>query len=154
MDITWRPRFSARVHLGYPVLMNRPRLVVDALNVIGSRPTGWWRDRNGAILRFARDLRALVEADSRSITLIIDGRPLAELPQGQHGDLDVLYASRSGQNAADDRIVEFVAAAPEPGKLEVVTADRDLIDRVRLHGVRVSGPGRLLERLDELKRGV
>ncbi len=87
--------------------MNRPHFVVDALNVIGSRPTGWWRDRDGAILRFARDLRALAEADSRSVTLIIDGRPLAELPEGQHGGLDVLYASRSGQNAADDRIVEF-----------------------------------------------
>ena len=27
-------------------------LIIDAGNVIGSRPTGWWRDRPGAARRF------------------------------------------------------------------------------------------------------
>ena len=26
-------------------------LLVDAANVVGSRPTGWWRDRAGAMAR-------------------------------------------------------------------------------------------------------
>src|SRR5687767_15566448 len=32
------------------------RLVVDAMNVIGSRPTGWWRDRQGAMARLVDEL--------------------------------------------------------------------------------------------------
>ncbi|MBM3141325.1 MAG: NTP pyrophosphohydrolase, partial [Chloroflexi bacterium] len=32
------------------------RLIVDAMNVIGSRPDGWWRDRPGAARRLVRAL--------------------------------------------------------------------------------------------------
>jgi len=32
------------------------RLVVDGMNVIGSRPTGWWRDRPGAMAALVADL--------------------------------------------------------------------------------------------------
>ena len=32
------------------------RLVVDGMNVIGSRPTGWWRDRPGAMRGLVREL--------------------------------------------------------------------------------------------------
>jgi predicted RNA-binding protein with PIN domain len=130
--------------------MDRLHLVVDAMNVIGSRPTGWWRDRPGAIRRLARSLQALAEAENQPITIVIDGRPLAGLAEGAHGCLYVLYASRSKRGAADDRIVEFVTAGPDPAGLEVVTADRELIDRVRRLGASVSSPGRLLRRLDEL----
>jgi len=38
-------------------------LVIDAANVIGSRPTGWWRDRPGAARRFTERVRATVTAD-------------------------------------------------------------------------------------------
>jgi hypothetical protein len=39
-------------------------LVIDAANVIGSRPTGWWRDRPGAVLwmRFTSEVRSLISA--------------------------------------------------------------------------------------------
>lgn len=43
--------------------------VVDAANVIGSRPDGWWRDRAGAAVRLRRqisDLLADLLADSLS----------------------------------------------------------------------------------------
>jgi len=37
-------------------------LVVDAANVVGSRPDGWWRDRHGAAERLRDQLAKLAEA--------------------------------------------------------------------------------------------
>nr|MDT0666641.1 hypothetical protein [Micromonospora sp. DSM 115978] len=40
--------------------------MVDAANVIGSRPDGWWRDRAGAAVRLTRqiaELLATVDSD-------------------------------------------------------------------------------------------
>lgn len=34
-------------------------VIVDAANVMGSRPDGWWRDRAGAAVRLGRELSAL-----------------------------------------------------------------------------------------------
>jgi hypothetical protein len=34
-------------------------LLVDAANVVGSRPDGWWRDRAGAAARLVASLAAL-----------------------------------------------------------------------------------------------
>lgn len=130
--------------------MTRRHLVVDAMNVIGSRPTGWWRDHDAAVRRLVERLQRLADAEGRPVTLIVDGRPLPDLPEGEHDGVEVLYASRRGPNAADDRIIEFVRHHPDPTSLEVVTADRDLSERARIAGAHLSSPRRLLERLDEL----
>ena len=37
-------------------------LLIDAANVVGSRPTGWWRDRAGAARTFVDQVRAAVES--------------------------------------------------------------------------------------------
>ena len=121
------------------------------MNVIGSRPTGWWRDRPAAIRQLVDRLRALAENEGQDITVVIDGRPLTGLPEGESGGLTVVFASRPGQNAADDRIVELVRCDPNPAELQIITADRDLAGRIRSLGAAVSGPQELLRRLDELK---
>jgi predicted RNA-binding protein with PIN domain len=115
------------------------RLVVDGMNVIGSRPDGWWRDRDGAVRRLHARLVARASERSETITLVLDGRPLSELPEGTHDGIEVVYARRRGRDAADDRIVELVGAAPEPEDLTVVTSDRALADRVRALGADVVG---------------
>ena len=120
------------------------------MNVIGSRPTGWWRDRDGAVRLLIERLQRLARAEQRLITIVIDGRPLRDLPEGTRDGVNVYYATRAGPNAADDRIVELVAAHPEPGSIEVVTSDRGLGVRVRAHGASVRGAGSLLDRLDAL----
>jgi predicted RNA-binding protein with PIN domain len=125
-----------------------PHLVVDAMNVIGSRPTGWWRDRDGALRGFVVRMRALAGETRDAYTVIADGRPLPDLPEGAHGGVDVLYASRRGRDAADDRIVAFVNDHPDPSTLRVVTSDRRLIGRVRARGAEVISPQWLLDRLD------
>jgi predicted RNA-binding protein with PIN domain len=115
------------------------RLVVDGMNVIGSRPDGWWRDRDGAVRRLHARLVARASERSETITVVLDGRPLSDLPEGTHDGIEVVYARRRGRDAADDRIVELVGAAPEPEDLTVVTSDRALADRVRALGADVVG---------------
>jgi hypothetical protein len=81
---------------GQPAGADAGWLVVDALNVIGSRPTGWWRDRPAAIRAFAATLRRYAERTGTPITVVVDGRPLPDLSEGRHGPLEVSYARRSG----------------------------------------------------------
>ena len=127
------------------------RLVIDAMNVIGSRPTGWWRDRAGATRRLVARVEALAgTGEVGEVTLVVDGRPVDGLPEGRRGALRLLYAPRRGRNAADDRIVELVDADAEPGSLCVVTSDRQLAARVRALGASVAGAGALMRRLDAL----
>lgn len=120
-------------------------LIVDGMNVLGSRPDGWWRDRDAAVRRLAADLAA-ARGDDR-ITVVFDGAPLPDLPEGEHGGVVVFYAGRSGADAADDRIVELVEAEPDPSSLTVVTSDRTLADRVARVGAAVEGAGRFRGRI-------
>lgn len=120
------------------------------MNVIGSRPDGWWRDRDGALRRLVERLQRLAAADDAVLTVIADGRPLADLPEGAHGGVEVLYAARGGRNAADDRIVAYIEAHADPAAVELVTSDRELVDRAMRRGARVRGARSLLEQLDAL----
>jgi uncharacterized protein YaiI (UPF0178 family) len=79
--------------------------------------------------------------------VVLDGHPLADLPEGVHEGVLVAYATRAGRDAADDRIVEEVARDHDPASLVVVTSDRGLAERVRALGASVSGAGSLLDRL-------
>jgi predicted RNA-binding protein with PIN domain len=124
-------------------------LVVDGMNVIGSRPDGWWRDRTGAAVRLADRLAALARTVQEPVTLVLDGRPSARLVEGERDGVTVLYARRAGRDAADDRIVELVQTARHPAELEVATSDRALAERVEAAGGRVVTAGELLRRLDQ-----
>jgi predicted RNA-binding protein with PIN domain len=118
------------------------------MNVIGSRPDGWWRDRAGAIRRLVAGLAPLAAELGDGVVAVVDGRPLPNLEEGEHDRVEVLYARRRGPNAADDRIVELVASLPRPEEVRVVTSDRALADRVRDLGAEVVGARWLREQLD------
>ncbi|MFC7243760.1 hypothetical protein ACFQO7_14900 [Catellatospora aurea] len=118
----------------------RPLLVVDAANVVGSVPDGWWRDRLGAATRL-RDAVARI-ADTGlpqlpgplDVVLVVEGaaRGVADTP-GVH----VLAAPRSG----DDAIVDLVRQeTAERSTIVVATADRGLRDRVTALGAQIVGP--------------
>ncbi|HUF84643.1 MAG TPA: NYN domain-containing protein [Acidimicrobiia bacterium] len=126
------------------------RLLVDGMNVIGSRPDGWWRDRDGAARRLFERLRHLAAESDDELTLVLDGRPLDDLPEGTHHGVEVLYARRPGRNAGDDRIVEALSAAPDATAVCVVMSDRDLTRRARALGAETAGARSLLGRLDRL----
>jgi uncharacterized protein YaiI (UPF0178 family) len=54
-------------------------LVIDTANVIGSRPTGWWRDRPGAARRVTERVRATVTAGrlDSPVTVVLEGQARA-----------------------------------------------------------------------------
>ncbi len=123
------------------------RLIVDGMNVIGARPDGWWRDRDAAARRLIERLQRLASDSGDDITIVLDGRPLPDMPEGDYDGVRVLYALRGGPDAADDRIVELVAADSDPASLQVITSDRALRDRVTALGATPHGVSGLLRRL-------
>ena len=124
------------------------RLIVDGMNVIGSRPTGWWRDRDGAKRRLIATLQDFADATSASVTVVLDGRPLTDMPEGSHDGVRVLYAPKRGRDAADDRIVELVEGDDEPETIVVVTSDAALRRRVQRWGAEVLGSSTFLGRVE------
>jgi len=125
----------------------RRRLIVDGNNVIGSRPDGWWRDRKGAARRLVASLQELSRRSGDRICVVFDGSPQADMPEGVHDGVLVAYATRTGRDAADDRIVDEVERDRDASSLTVVTSDHALAERVRALGARVEGAGTLLAQL-------
>jgi uncharacterized protein YaiI (UPF0178 family) len=118
------------------------RWLIDASNVIGSRPDGWWRDRDGA----ARRLIAAVREWGEPATVVLDAGPDELL--GSEGRVTVVRAARRGRDAADDEIVRLLEAAADPAAIRVVTSDAALAARARALGAEVEGAGGFRARLD------
>jgi hypothetical protein len=119
--------------------MSVPLLVlVDAANVVGSVPDGWWRDRRGAADRL-RDRLVPYAAEG------LPGRPgpleLVLVVEGAARGVESVPGIRvdAAPGSGDDRIVELVAGAGDRPVL-VVTADRELRRRVTELGADVTGP--------------
>ena len=117
------------------------RWFIDAMNVIGSRPDGWWRDRDRAVRRLVDEVRAW--AGDEPVTVVLDTGPDDLLGTG--GPVTVVRAARRGRNAADDEIVRLVSGEPDA---LVVTSDAELASRVRALGARVEGAGTFRRRLE------
>jgi hypothetical protein len=108
----------------------RPLLIVDAANVMGSTPDGWWRDRSAAAERLRDRLAAL--PDGPEIVMVVEGKAKDIKPIGR---VRVHRAPGSG----DDAIVGLVRASTDR-PVTVVTADRGLRERVKALGASVQGP--------------
>jgi hypothetical protein len=126
-----------------------PLIVVDAANVVGSRPDGWWRDRVGAAQRLLTGLTGLTTAspDLVQLVLVLEGAARVAAEPGVIDGVRVVHASGSG----DDEIVAVVASAEkaDPSRaITVVTADRGLRERVESYGATTVGPSWLWGRLD------
>ena len=116
-------------------------IVVDAMNVIGSVPDGWWKDRADALRRLVDAVAA--HPFDEWVVIVADGRPVEGVPAGTRGDVELRYAGRSDADAADDDIVALVDQLHDDGSagdlaVTVVTSDRGLVDRLR-PGTRVEG---------------
>lgn len=109
----------------------KPLLIVDAANVVGSVPDGWWRDRKGAAERLRDRLATQADGDAE-IVMVVEGK--AKGISGVRG-VEIHNASGSG----DDAIVDLVRGSPGR-EITVVTADRGLRDRVTALGAEVRGP--------------
>lgn len=118
-------------------------LLVDVANVVGSRADGWWRDRVGATRRLVRDVRG-GDLTDRRVVLVLEGRAVAAADDVDPGPVELVCASGSG----DDEIARLVASYVGDGeRVAVVTADRELRNRVHELGGRTLGPTWLLTRI-------
>ena len=122
------------------------RWLVDGMNVIGSRPDGWWRDRDAAMLRLVDMLERWAAAEGDQVTVVFERKPS---PPIRSTVIEVLHAPRPKANAADDEIVRLLRADPEPGAIRVVTSDRWLADQAWAAGASVEGSESFRTRLDE-----
>ena len=126
-------------------------LLIDAANVIGSRPSGWWRDRSGAAGRFVDQVRAAVAAGrvEAPVIIVLEGAARLGAAESDSGGVRVVHAPGSG----DDQLVSLagdLALGQGAGWLPVllVSADRQLGRRAAAVGAELAGPGWLYSRLD------
>lgn len=110
--------------------------IVDGMNVIGSRPDGWWRDRPAARRRLVADL-ATFAGEHGPVTVVFDGHPQPdEIDAGEQAGVTVLFAP-GGPNAADHVIADLVRSSGPSAT--VVTSDAALAADVRAAGAPVVG---------------
>ena len=121
-------------------------LVVDAANVVGSVPNGWWRDRPKAAANLCRGLADAIEAGRLAppVVVVLEGVARQGVEESELNGLRVVHAPQSG----DDAIAALAAHAAADGQtVTVVTADRELRDRTQKAGGDVVGPRWLLDRV-------
>jgi hypothetical protein len=117
------------------------RWIVDGMNVIGSRPDGWWRDRGRAMAalvdkldRWALAAREAGGGDVGAVTVVFERPPATAI---RSSVVEVAHAPRAAANSADDEIVRLVQADTSPQEIRVVTSDKALSNRVRDLGAAV-----------------
>jgi len=129
-------------------------IIVDAANVMGSRPDGWWRDRAGAARRLAEEIDGLALAGVARLpesipvpvlerwfprfVVVVEGAAAA--PGGGAGPAqsDPQVRIVRAEGSGDDEIVRLVGEIAEPRM--VVTADRELRARCETAGAFLAGP--------------
>jgi len=121
------------------------RLFVDGMNVLGSRPDGWWRDRPAAMERLTRRLAAYAEREGIDLTLVWDGREHTRVAGAGEG-IEVRFAP-GGPDAADREIVRLIRAADDPASITAVSSDRRLRNSIKAAGAVGIGAGELLDRM-------
>jgi hypothetical protein len=122
-----------------------PLLVVDAANVVGIVPDGWWRRRAEATDLLRDALAAVAERGVPDlpgpveVVLVVEG---AAARTAGSPTVRVVAARASG----DDAIVDLVAREGAGRRCAVVTADRGLRARVVALGAGVVPPSALPRR--------
>ena len=158
------PAFAGSWPLLRPLLGSRPTVIVDAANVVGAVPDGWWKDRRGATERL-RDRIEDAAASKRGVRAGFIG-----LPEGHIENLDRAYpdwvfvtegVARGIANTpnvrvvdahdfGDDTIVAEAQSAADRGELvTVVTSDTELRARCLAVGTAcLRGSRKLISQLE------
>jgi predicted RNA-binding protein with PIN domain len=119
--------------------------LIDGMNVIGSRPDGWWRDRHAAMVRLVAQLDRWAQDNDERVAVVFERPPSPLIPSTT---IEVAAAPRPHRDSADDEIVRRVSADPTPGEIRVVTSDQGLAARVRAAGATVEPARAFRRRLD------
>lgn len=121
----------------------RTVLVVDAANVVGSVPDGWWKDRAGAARRLHERL-LVADLPHDEVVLVLEGAAKGGVPAGRDVHVRTVHAARDGDREVQE---QAGAAAGRGERVTVVTADRVLRGRVEQLGATAMSPGWLLDQL-------
>jgi predicted RNA-binding protein with PIN domain len=122
------------------------RWLVDGMNVIGTRPDAWWRDRDAAMLRLVDLLERWAATGGDDVTVVFE-RPAR--PPIRSTVIDVRHAPKPKADAADDEIIRLLRQDPNPAAVRVVTSDRWLADRASAAGATVEGSMSFRNRLED-----
>jgi predicted RNA-binding protein with PIN domain len=101
------------------------------MNVIGTRPDAWWKDRHAAMVRLVHLLENWAAETGEDVVVVFEQPPR---PAIRSTVIEVTHAPRPRRDSADDEIVRRVAAELMPGEVRVVTSDLWLVDRVHAAG--------------------
>lgn len=110
------------------------RWFIDGMNVIGTRPDAWWKDRHAAMVRLVHLLESWSAMSGEDVVVVFEQPPS---PRISSTVIEVAHAPRPRRDSADDEIIRRLAAESEPGTIRVVTSDRWLADRVYAAGASV-----------------
>lgn len=110
------------------------RWLIDGMNVIGTRPDAWWRDRHAAMTRLVDMLERWAAATGAEVTVVFEQPPR---PPIRSSVIDVAHAPRPKRDSADDEIVRLLLADEDPGSVRVVTSDSWLAGRAYAAGASV-----------------
>ena len=132
----------------------RPAVVVDAANVVGSVPDGWWKDRAGAAERLLARIGGMRDAGVPATALglsedlwfprwtaVLEGRAR------EAGDVDGVAVVRAPGEGDDTVADEAERLVGEGCAVTVVTSDRGLAQRAADAGATVRGAAWLLDLL-------
>ncbi len=104
------------------------------MNVIGSRPDGWWKDRGAAMAALVERLDRWASVQGDDVTVVFERPPSTAITSSV---IEVAYAPKAAANSADDEIVRRVRADSRPHDIQVVTSDKGLSNRVASLGASV-----------------
>jgi predicted RNA-binding protein with PIN domain len=122
------------------------RWLVDGMNVIGTRPDGWWKDRDAAMVRLVDLLERWAAAEGEDVTVVFERPPR---PPIRSTVIEVAHAPRAKPDSADHEIIRRLHDQPEPAAVRVVTSDRWLADRAFAAGATVEGSEMFRGRLED-----
>ena len=115
------------------------------MNVIGSRPDGWWKDRARAMATLVDRLDRWASVQGDEVTVVFERPPSTAITSSV---VVVAHAPKAAANSADDEIVRLVQADDRPHDVRVVTSDRALTERVRGLGASVCSAERFRNLID------
>jgi uncharacterized protein YaiI (UPF0178 family) len=110
------------------------RWLVDGMNVIGTRPDNWWRDRHAAMTKLVDMLERWAAESGADVTVVFEKPPS---PPIRSTVIVVAHAPKPRQDSADDEIIRLLRADGEPQAVRVVTSDSFLADRAYAAGASV-----------------
>lgn len=116
------------------------------MNVIGTRPDAWWKDRDAAMHRLVDLLERWAAVEGEDIVVVFERRPS---PPIRSTVIEVTHAPKPKADAADDEIIRRLKSDGQPHEVRVVTSDRALTERAHAAGATVEGADSFRIRIEQ-----